>query len=254
MNKQQAFNLVYESDLCSSARQVMTYLILRSNAEGSCFPSIRKISADTSLSCRTVQRKLRILEELQYIKCQSRTAQYGRKTSNLYTVTIIETLNDKETSESMIPYSEVSLEELLKKSSIDKNASAGESMKSSALETNGCLVIDLISELKEMELSEESATTINHNNSYNNKSSQNFEISSISSHMDKQMGYIMKTLKPRYMGFITAQLLNIILFVQCLANEKILKNILMPKLDKILIIMIIYPSKNIFDIELLEPP
>ncbi len=92
MNKQEAYNLVYSSDLCSSSRQVMCYLILRSNKEGTCFPSIRKISADTNLSPRTVQRKLRILEDRNYIKCESRTAEYGRKTSNLYTIVIKETV------------------------------------------------------------------------------------------------------------------------------------------------------------------
>lgn len=91
-NKQQALDLVYVSNLCAGARQVMAYLINRSNSESTCFPSIRRISEDTSLSRRTVQRKLRVLEELNFITCEARTAQYGRKTSNLYKITIIETL------------------------------------------------------------------------------------------------------------------------------------------------------------------
>lgn len=111
MNKQQAYDLVYSSDLCSSARQVMCYLILRSNNDGTCFPSIRKISDDTNLSSRTVQRKLRILESEKYIKCDSRLATYGRRTSNLYTITILDTFNGVTPSKDSIEL--VSMDDIL---------------------------------------------------------------------------------------------------------------------------------------------
>lgn len=117
MNKLQAYDLVHGSDLCSSAKQIMCYLILRSNTEGNCFPSIRKISDDTNLSARTVQRKLRVLEAKNFIKCSSRVAKYGRRTSNLYTITILDTAYTNEIS-SLEDIEVINLEDILQEDKV----------------------------------------------------------------------------------------------------------------------------------------
>lgn len=114
MNKQRSLNLVYESNICANSRQIMAYLINRSNtSNGTCFPSIKKISADTKLSRRTVQRKLRLLEELNFIKCEPRQAENGRYTSNLYTIIIEETVISIQTCDKESSYNEISIETLL---------------------------------------------------------------------------------------------------------------------------------------------
>ena len=94
MTKQAALQRVYKANLSPSACLIICYLIERSNKEGTCFPSVRTISSETNLSRRTVQRCLRVLEGLKYICCEARTAQYGRRTSNLYKVVITEAIND----------------------------------------------------------------------------------------------------------------------------------------------------------------
>lgn len=46
MKKNELLDQVYRSNLPSRAKQIMFYLINRSNAEGTCFPSVKTIASD----------------------------------------------------------------------------------------------------------------------------------------------------------------------------------------------------------------
>lgn len=63
---------------------VYLYLYYRSNAEGTCFPSIDRIAHDLQISRSTVKRALADLSEAELIKKEERNRENGGKTSNLY--------------------------------------------------------------------------------------------------------------------------------------------------------------------------
>ncbi|UZQ48876.1 helix-turn-helix domain-containing protein [Clostridium kluyveri] len=86
MRKNELLEQVYKSNLPSRAKQIMFYLINRSNSEGMCFPSTKTIASDCSISARTVQRTMTILLEEGFIKKDSRFREKGGQTSNLYTL------------------------------------------------------------------------------------------------------------------------------------------------------------------------
>ena len=69
---------------------VYQYLSDRAGKEKQCYPSIRRIAADLSISESTVKRALKDLERAGYISRTNRCRRYGEKefgkTSNLYTV------------------------------------------------------------------------------------------------------------------------------------------------------------------------
>ena len=81
------FETVYRSaDLSHKAKAVYIYLCDRANAQGQCWPGIRRIGTDLNLSRSTVKRALRELTEQRYITKELRYRDNGGKTSNLYTV------------------------------------------------------------------------------------------------------------------------------------------------------------------------
>lgn len=86
MKKNELLDQVYRSNLPSRAKQIMFYLINRSNAEGTCFPSVKTIASDWGISARTVQRTMAILLQEGFIKRDSRFREKGGQTSNLYTL------------------------------------------------------------------------------------------------------------------------------------------------------------------------
>ena len=88
MKKGEILNKVYKSNLPSRGKQIMFYLINRSNAEGTCFPSIRTIAGDCSLSGRTIQRTMKVLLEEGFVIRENRYRNNGGQSSNLYKLQI----------------------------------------------------------------------------------------------------------------------------------------------------------------------
>lgn len=79
------FSTIYADDnLPSRAKAVYMYLHDRADAEGKCWPGIKKIASDMGMSCSTVKRALADLERHGYIKKVPRQRSNGSSTSNLY--------------------------------------------------------------------------------------------------------------------------------------------------------------------------
>ena len=78
-------NWVFDSDLSWSEKLVYLYLCRRSGPDGSSWPSVSTIAADTGMSKRSVQQTLRSLRESGYITIEHRTdPETGSRRSNLY--------------------------------------------------------------------------------------------------------------------------------------------------------------------------
>ena len=81
------FGTIYaDTELPSRARAVYMYLRDRSDAEGKCWPGIKTIAKDLSLSRSTVKRALTDLEQHGYLAKLPRYRPNGSNTSNLYTL------------------------------------------------------------------------------------------------------------------------------------------------------------------------
>ena len=81
------FDPIYtEKELPHRAKTVYMYLRSMATSKGSCWPGIRTIAADLSLSRSTVKRALADLESCGYIEKAHRFRENGSFTSNLYTV------------------------------------------------------------------------------------------------------------------------------------------------------------------------
>ena len=81
------FESIYADErLSHRARAVYMYLRDRSDADGKCWPGIKRIASDLHLSRRTVQRALADLEQAGYIRRDERFRENGSRTSNLYTI------------------------------------------------------------------------------------------------------------------------------------------------------------------------
>ncbi len=72
--------------LTHRARTVYLYLRDRADAEGKCWPGVKRIAADLRLSRRTVQRALAELESMGRVKRDERYRENGGRSSNLYTL------------------------------------------------------------------------------------------------------------------------------------------------------------------------
>ena len=72
--------------LTHRARAVYMYLRDRADADGKCWPGVKRIASDLHLSRRTAQRALADLEQAGYIRRDERFRENGSRTSNLYTV------------------------------------------------------------------------------------------------------------------------------------------------------------------------
>ncbi len=75
---------IYDSDLPSRAVSVYMYLRDRSDKNNSCFPGIKTIAGDLSISVSTVKRALNDLEAAGFIGRIQRYRENRGKTSNLY--------------------------------------------------------------------------------------------------------------------------------------------------------------------------
>lgn len=79
-------NIYADEELSHRARTVYMYLRDRADAEGKCWPGVKRIASDLHLSRRTVQRALADLESAGYIERNERYRSNGGQSSNLYTV------------------------------------------------------------------------------------------------------------------------------------------------------------------------
>ncbi len=77
---------LYNEDLPTRAKIVYINLKDRANPDGKCFPSLRKIAEDTSLSKRTVQRAIDDLIAYGLLTKEARTRDNGGTSSNNYYV------------------------------------------------------------------------------------------------------------------------------------------------------------------------
>jgi len=75
---------IYEYDLPSRAVTVFMYLSNRANKSKTCFPSVKRISADLHISKSTVFRALNDLEAVGLIKREERWRDNGARSSSLY--------------------------------------------------------------------------------------------------------------------------------------------------------------------------
>lgn len=75
-----------DTELSHRARTVYMYLRDRADAEGKCWPGVKRIASDLHLSRRTAQRALADLEQAGYIRRDERFRENGSRTSNLYTI------------------------------------------------------------------------------------------------------------------------------------------------------------------------
>ncbi|MFI3174770.1 MAG: helix-turn-helix domain-containing protein [Bacillota bacterium] len=75
---------IYETRLPSRAIAIYLYLYDRTDAEGTCFPSVKTIARELNLSMRTVQRGVGDLVSEGYLEKEVRWRENGGRSSNLY--------------------------------------------------------------------------------------------------------------------------------------------------------------------------
>ena len=81
------YDSVYRDyELPSRASNVYRYLCDRANSDGQCWPSVRRIAKDLSLSPSTVKRAIDDLTVHGYIKIEQRFRKNGAKSSLMFTV------------------------------------------------------------------------------------------------------------------------------------------------------------------------
>ena len=81
------FGSIYaDQELSHRAKTVYMYLKDRSNADDTCWPSVRRIAEDLKLSRRTVQRALADLEQHGFLERTHRRRPNGSLTSSLYRI------------------------------------------------------------------------------------------------------------------------------------------------------------------------
>ncbi len=80
------FGSIYREEVSSRAKTVYMYLKDRSNAEGECWPAIKTIARDTSMSVSTVKRALNDLLKSELLRKEYRYRENGSNSSNRYYV------------------------------------------------------------------------------------------------------------------------------------------------------------------------
>ncbi|GKX31363.1 hypothetical protein SH1V18_38430 [Vallitalea longa] len=98
MTKAQFLDKVYITNLKSRAVTVVFYLVNRANKEMTCFPAIKTIAKECSISERTVRRALKDLVDVGLLKKEIRWRENGGQSSNLY---ILQNLKDDNQKESI---------------------------------------------------------------------------------------------------------------------------------------------------------
>ena len=80
------FGNLYREEIPSRAKSVYMYLKDRSNAEGECWPAIKTIARDTSMSVSTIKRALNDLLKCGLLRKEYRYRENGSNSSNRYYV------------------------------------------------------------------------------------------------------------------------------------------------------------------------
>ncbi len=78
------FGNIYREEVSSRAKTVYMYLKDRSNVEGECWPAIKTIARDTSMSVSTVKRALEDLVQCGLLRKERRFRENRGNTSNRY--------------------------------------------------------------------------------------------------------------------------------------------------------------------------
>ena len=78
------FGNIYREEIPSRAKSVYMYLKDRSNAEGECWPAIKTIARDTSMSVSTVKRALNDLWKCGLLRKECRYRENCSNSSNRY--------------------------------------------------------------------------------------------------------------------------------------------------------------------------
>ncbi|KAF5076309.1 Helix-turn-helix domain protein [anaerobic digester metagenome] len=78
------FENLYREDLPSRAKTVYMYLKDRSNKDGECWPAVKTIAKDTSMSISTVKRAIADLIRYGLLAKEYRYRENGSHTSNRY--------------------------------------------------------------------------------------------------------------------------------------------------------------------------
>lgn len=78
------FGNLYEQDLPPRAKTVYMYFKDRSNADGECWPAVKTIAKDTSLSVSTVKRAIADLIRCGVLAKESRYRENRSHSSNRY--------------------------------------------------------------------------------------------------------------------------------------------------------------------------
>ena len=78
------FGNLYREELPSRAKTVYMYLKDRSNADGECWPAIKTIARDTSMSVSTVKRAIADLMERDLLRKERRYRENGGNSSNKF--------------------------------------------------------------------------------------------------------------------------------------------------------------------------
>lgn len=78
------FGNLYQEELPSRAKTLYMYLKDRSNAEGECWPAIKTIAKDTSMSRSTVKRAIADLIHSGLLRKEFRYRENGGISSNRY--------------------------------------------------------------------------------------------------------------------------------------------------------------------------
>ena len=80
------FGSIYREEVSSRSKTVYMYLKDRSNAEGECWPAIKTIARDTSMSVSTVKRAIEDLLQCGLLRKERRFRENRGNTSNRYYV------------------------------------------------------------------------------------------------------------------------------------------------------------------------
>lgn len=78
------FGNIYREEISSRGKTVYMYLKDRSNTEGECWPAIKTIARDTSMSVSTVKRALEDLVQCGLLRKERRFRENRGNTSNRY--------------------------------------------------------------------------------------------------------------------------------------------------------------------------
>ena len=79
-----SYEQMFRDDLSFAAQSIYLYLRYRQGQNENCFPSHKRIAADTKCSVSTVKRAINELVKAGYIEKIHRRRPNGSKTTNLY--------------------------------------------------------------------------------------------------------------------------------------------------------------------------